>query len=107
MTARPPRIDRNAYGEAIFVRPRNPADHREFDFLLPQCTVLFVYADERGRDWVRWSLPQAVATELGWGDGKCDCCEQTNEPGVDGAMHFDTALDETDWFFDDNPLFRK
>lgn len=114
MTPRPPLVDRNAYGEAFFVRPQRPEDHSEFEWLLPQLTPLFVYLDGNLRGWVRWSMPKAVAFDLGWGETpQCACCDATATEGIDGGLHVDTALEETDWFFDappepekKNPLFK-
>lgn len=109
MTPRPPIVDRNAYGEAFFVRPQRPDDHTEFEWLLPQMTPLFIYLDDNLRGWVRWSMPPALVAELGWTKCSDPECDETHEPGVDEAFHVDTALDETDWFFDappQNPLFR-
>lgn len=85
--------------EAMFIRPRNPDDHAEFEWLLPQCTPLFVYADEDGRDWVRWELPQAVAEKLGWGAMRCACCNARGQLVEDSnVFHVDTAEDEVDWY---------
>jgi hypothetical protein len=95
-----PRIDRSLVSTAMFIRPRKPEDHGEFEWLLPQCSPLFVYADENGRDWVRWSLPKQVAEQLGWGEMKCACCGNTEEQthASEHALAVDTAYDEVDWF---------
>ena len=96
-----PRLDRSMITTTLFLRPRRPDDHREFEMLLPHCTPLFVYADEDGRDWLRWSLPRVVAEKVGLGDMRCDCCGEPLQGGGDHAVVIDTARDETDWFFDE------
>jgi hypothetical protein len=65
-------------------------------------TPLFVSADKAGRDWVRWSMPRAVAQALGWGDMRCACCGDKSATGTEHAVEVDTALDEVDWWFKDN-----
>lgn len=98
-----PRLPADALETVMFIRPRNPDNHTQFEWLLPQCTPLFVYADENGRDWVRWSLPLEVAEKLGW-DMRCDapnCCK--TEPGTHRPAHaylVDTAWDEISWFLE-------
>jgi|SRR5882757_5618762 len=95
------RVSGDGVSHAMFIRPRRPDDHAQFEWLLPQCMPLFIYADERGRDWVRWSLPKTVALKLGWDMG-CECCgnteQATHEP--DNAYIIDTAWDETSWFLE-------
>jgi hypothetical protein len=84
---------------SLFARPRRPDDHREFEHLLPQCTPLFVYNGQHGLDYIRWSVPLAVARSM-WGDVKCTCCDKS--PGIgEHSMLMDTAVIETEWFFDD------
>jgi hypothetical protein len=86
----------------MFLRPRRPDDHREFERLLPQCSPLFVYADENGRDWVRWSIPRQVAEKMGMGNMQCACCGDT-EKQTHASTHsyaVDTAYDEVDWFLE-------
>jgi hypothetical protein len=96
-----PRMDRSLVSTVMFVRPRRPDDHTEFEWLLPQCTPLFVYADENGRDWVRWSLPKEVAAKLGW-NMQCACCDHTEPATVEPEHSYavDMAYDEVDWFLE-------
>lgn len=92
------RIDRTLVSEGMFLRPRRPDDHREFEVLLPQLTPLFVYADEDGRDWVRWSMPNEVARRFGMENMQCDCCNNTHPSPGEHSFTIDTAFDEVDWF---------
>jgi hypothetical protein len=98
-----PRMEHDLIQTAMFIRPRDPDDHRQFEWLLPRCAPMFVYADENGRDWVRWSIPRAVADQMGW-DMKChdpNCRkteEATHEP--QHAYVADMAYDEIDWFLE-------
>lgn len=61
---------------------------------------MFVYADETGRDWVRWAIPNPVAEAYGFAGG-CDCCAKT-EPGAQSehAVLVDTLYTEVDWFLE-------
>lgn len=94
-------VKANAYGETMFVRPRNPDDHRQFERLLPRITPLFVYADEDGREWVRWQVPAEVAIDMGWGDMKCACCgDNSSAIRTEHGTQMDTAWDEISWWFD-------
>lgn len=85
----------------MFIRPRRPDDHEQFEWLLPQCQPLFVYADARGRDWVRWAVPSPIAQRLGWSSG-CSCCGHTEEASEapQNAFLADMAYDEIDWFME-------
>jgi len=97
-----PRIDRSLVSTVMFIRPRRPDDHAQFEWLLPQCSPLFVYADENGRDWVRWSLPKHVAEQIGWGDMQCACCGDSHEQthASEHSFAVDMAYDEIDWFLE-------
>lgn len=94
-----PRKDALDVPETMFIRPRRPDDHREFEFLLPQMRPLFVYALD-GQDWIRWSLPRSVAVGIGWGDMRCACCGDGTPAGDSESFHVDTALKEVDWFLE-------
>jgi len=83
----------------MFIRPRRPEDHREFEFLLPQMAAVFVYADEDGDQWVRWEMPRALAREIGWGDMQCACCGDASAVGTEHAVQVDTAWAEVGWWF--------
>lgn len=88
-------------GTTMFVRPQRPEDHDEFEWLLPQCTPLFVYRDGGGRDWVRWALPRDVAREIGWGEMKCACCTAGGPlQATNDDFHIDTAYNEVDWYLE-------
>jgi hypothetical protein len=95
------RIGAGLVEPVMFLRPQRPDDHAQFEQLLPQCSALFVYADERGRDWVRWSIPKVVAQRYGWDQG-CDCCGKTEDAsaGPEHAVLIDTAYDEVNWFLE-------
>src|SRR5262245_7710296 len=99
------RVDGTTVPETMFVRPNRPDDHREFEFLLPRCEPLYIYADKDGRDWVRWALPKTVAEQLGW-EMRCACCKLetpiVESPGGD-HVHIDTAYDEVDWYLNTAP----
>src|SRR5262245_49071154 len=98
------RVDGTTVPATMFVRPRRPDDHREFEFLLPRCAPLYVYADSEGRDWVRWALPKTVAEQLGWGEMRCACCAaDTAYHPNDDFVHIDTAYDEVDWYLASAP----
>jgi len=86
--------------ETMFVRPKNPDDHAEFEWLLPQCLPMFVYRDGGGRDWVRWALPREVAEQIGWGAMKCACCDTSAAPEDADYFHIDTAYDEVAFFLE-------
>lgn len=96
-----PRKGRGDVPPTMFLRPRNPRDHREFEALLPRLEPVLIYADENGRDWVRWEMAREVAAQMGWGDMKCECCETSAAVGTELAVHLDTAWDEISWFFNE------
>jgi hypothetical protein len=103
MPAKPvPRLARELITEAMFLRPRDPDDHRQFEEVLPQMTPLFIYADEHDRDWVRWSLPRQVAERYGWDGCRCATpgCNKAHPAPGQHSFAVDTAWDEVDWFFD-------
>lgn len=97
MTNTIPRVNRSLIGDVMFLRPRQPADHREFEQLLPQCTPVLVYADAAGRDWVRWAIPKPVAQRYGLDQG-CACCGKQEGGETEHARLVDTAYDEVDWY---------
>lgn len=96
-----PRLTRDMVQTAMFIRPRRPDDHREFEQVLPRWTPLFVYADENGRDWVRWSIPLDMALQMGLDKG-CQCCSHMEEvsEAPEHSYLVDTAWDETDWYLE-------
>ena len=80
--------------ETMFLRPKRPDDHRDFEMVLPWMTPLFVY-EQDGEDWVRWSMPHNVGLRFGLNRG-CACCgESETAEGDNGDVHVDTALNET------------
>lgn len=94
------RLDTDMVSAAMFIRPQRPDDHEQFEWLLPQCTPLFVYEHE-GEDLVRWAIPKQVAEQLGWGGG-CQCCGKT-EPATEAAEHalvVDIAYKYVDWYLE-------
>ena len=94
-----PRKNRLDIAETVFLRPQRPDDHRELEWLLPQCEPLFVYADEGGRDWIRWEIPRAAAASLGFSGEKCSCCgDSTAVAETTGGVHADTAYNEVNWY---------
>jgi hypothetical protein len=96
-----PRKDVSEIEQTMFIRPRNPDDHRQFHEILPWMTPLFIYHG-RGLDWVRWSVPQNLARKLGMGGG-CACCgKDTRKTGDVEDFHVDTAWIETDWWLEAN-----
>jgi hypothetical protein len=106
MTLHLPRVDEETAGEARFIRPRDPDDHAQFEWLLPRMTPLFVYElklpedNPNGGDYVRWSLPIQVAQEIGWDLGlPCACCGSVNPIRGEHAYAVDTKLSEIDWWF--------
>lgn len=98
-----PRVNKSLLATVMFIRPRRPDDHRQFEQVLPQCTPLLIYADERGRDWVRWSVPKTVAQRFGW-DMRCTSpgCNCTEEATVapDSSFLVDMAWNEVDWYLE-------
>jgi hypothetical protein len=85
----------------MFLRPRDPDDHRDFERVLPWMTPLFIYQAD-GQDWVRWSMPKSVAQRMGFNRG-CVCCGESDKVEGDvGDVHVDTALSETDWWLTKN-----
>ncbi len=93
-----PRKNKLYIGETRFLRPQRPDDHDDFEWLLPQCEPLFVFADEDGRDWIRWEIPRAVADGMGWSE-KCTCCgESTALAETTSGVHADTAYNEVNWY---------
>lgn len=96
-----PRKSEDELEPTMFLRPRNPADHRQFEEVLPWFTPLFVW---RGgvTDWVRWSVPKEKAQQMGIAGG-CACCGKDER--VEGDMsdyHVDTAWHETSWWLEKN-----
>lgn len=98
MSTLPRRTD-NPYGETMFLRPRDPDDHRQFKMLLPRVTPVFIYADENGRDWVRLEIPREVADSMGFGSMRCACCGDSEVQGNEHAVQLDCAWDEVSFFF--------
>lgn len=94
------RVDAVGVQDVMFVRPRDPDNHTELEWLLPRCEPLFVYADANGRDWVRWALPKAVAQAIGWGEMRCACCDHQPVDNKAEFFHIDTAYDEVDWYLE-------
>lgn len=85
----------------MLLRPRNPADHRQFEEVLPWFTPLFVWHGG-GIDWVRWSVPKDMAEKMGIAGG-CVCCGKNDRVEGDmGDYHVDTAWHETDWWLETN-----
>lgn len=94
-----------ALPETAFLRPVDPDNHADFERLLPWCTPLMVYTMD-GEDWVRWSMPKAVARRTGFAEG-CACCgEQTAVDGDVDDYHVDTAWNETSWWLEANGYTR-
>ena len=95
-----PRRDVLDVPETMFIRPRRPQDHADFEYILPRMQPLFVYEDG-GENWVRWAIPLALAQEIGWADMRCACCGSDAGPAGDTAsFHVDTAFDEVDWYLE-------
>lgn len=96
-----PHKDGGDVTDTMFLRPRNPDDHRDFNMLLPWLTPLFVY-QKHGDYWVRWSMPNSIAAKYGMDQG-CACCgENLTTEGDSGDVHVDTALQETAWWLTAN-----
>ena len=95
-----PRMTHDKVSETMFLRPRDPSDHRDFQMVLPLMSPLFLYDDEDGKTWLRWSVPMDVAVRFGF-NGGCACCG--GRKSTDGAhsITLDTLLSEVEWFFDD------
>lgn len=101
MTATLPREDFADLVQTVFLRPRNPDDHREFERLLPWFTPLFVYAMD-GDDYVRWHVPTAIGEKMGLDRSGCACCGEKTVIETDTGYHVDTAVVETDWWLTTN-----
>lgn len=96
-----PRRNVGDFAETMFLRPREPDDHRELNALLPWLTPLFVY-EMNGDLWVRWSMPREVGLSMDLDRG-CKCCgESLVVEGDNDDFHIDTAWKETDWWLTAN-----
>lgn len=97
-------LPRESFGDlvqTVFLRPRNPGDHREFERLLPWLTPLFVYAME-GDDYVRWHVPPAIGEQMGLTSSGCACCGEKTVIETDKGFHVDTVWSETGWWLTAN-----
>lgn len=97
----PTLIPRKEFSElpaTMFLRPRRPQDHRDFEMILPWATPQLVYA-MNDQDWVRWSIPPEMAEKFGIASGGCVCCgHDAVAVSDDGDYQFDTALHEINWW---------
>jgi hypothetical protein len=94
-----PIVDMHFLPETMFLRPRDPEDHAEWNMILPKSAPLCFYTDEDGSTVLRWDMPRELATAL-FGDLTCECCGEDNVlDNEDGTVAVDTMWDEVSWWF--------
>jgi hypothetical protein len=88
-----PRVD----GALIEHTLKVQGDRRSMADLLPRCEALFIYPDEEGCDWLRFSLPPGLMDDLA--TVECPCCGGKALRTASGGFLLDVAYDEVDWYF--------
>ena len=101
MTTTLPLKQENEIQEGMFLRPRDPSNHDQFQEILPWMTPLFCYQMD-GRMWVRWSVPPHIGEKLGMHDSACAHCGKHVTTQEDGNYVVDIAWGETSWWLLEN-----
>jgi hypothetical protein len=96
-----PRKEQSEIEPTVFLRPKDPDDHKQFEELLPWFTPLFLYEMDNA-DWVRWVVPQSIGRRLGIPEDGCSCCGNKSVVEDGDSYLVDTAWHETDWWLEAN-----